>query len=144
MEKIILSFCLSVVALMAEYIQDQETVTDTQNGFMWQDSQETMSVRRDWEGAVAYCEKLELAGHNDWRLPNIRELKTIIDHSKYMPAMNPAFRHVALDGYWSATPYAKHPTHVWNVHFGTGGGYYYLRDGQYFVRCVRKVEKQKQ
>lgn len=47
------------------------TVTDRCTGLMWQ--KETAPGMYTWQAALKYCEKLALAGHTDWRLPNIRE-----------------------------------------------------------------------
>ena len=53
------------------------TITDTTTGLMWQQStQEDM----DWESVISYCESLTLGGYNDWRLPNINELKSLVDY----------------------------------------------------------------
>ncbi|MCZ6794290.1 MAG: DUF1566 domain-containing protein [Planctomycetota bacterium] len=35
---------------------------------------------------AAYCENVELAGHDDWRLPNVRELESIADYGGRGPA----------------------------------------------------------
>ncbi|MCI5158911.1 MAG: DUF1566 domain-containing protein, partial [Candidatus Electrothrix sp. AUS1_2] len=40
---------------------------------------------------MEYCENLTLANRSDWRLPNLRELKSIISYSHAMPAVDPTF-----------------------------------------------------
>jgi hypothetical protein len=57
------------------------TLTDNVTGLAWQ--QEDDDVQRNWEDAITYCEGLSLAGYSDWRLPNIKELKSIVDISVY-------------------------------------------------------------
>ena len=42
----------------------------------------------DWESALAYCENLEFAGHDDWKLPNVKELQTLVDYSGVYPAID--------------------------------------------------------
>ncbi len=56
------------------------TITDSATGLMWQqtDSQKSM----DWQEALEYAEALELAGLTDWRLPNAKELQSIVDYSR--------------------------------------------------------------
>ncbi len=56
------------------------TVTDEATGLMWQieDSGEGM----DWQMALDYANNLELAGHSDWRLPNAKELQSIVDYNR--------------------------------------------------------------
>src|SRR6185295_7572041 len=44
-----------------------------------------------WCGALAYCEGLTLAGHDDWRLPNVMELVSLVDYGRSQPAIEPLF-----------------------------------------------------
>ena len=70
------------------------TVSDLSTGLMWmkRDSSEGM----DWKDALNYCENSNFAGHNDWRLPNTKELQSIVDYSRSpqttnSAAINPVF-----------------------------------------------------
>ncbi|MDF7806728.1 DUF1566 domain-containing protein [Pontiellaceae bacterium B12219] len=56
------------------------TVTDEATGLTWMqaDSGEGM----DWPTALEYAEGFEFAGHSDWRLPNAKELQSIIDYTR--------------------------------------------------------------
>ncbi|RWX52030.1 hypothetical protein VU01_10499 [Candidatus Electrothrix marina] len=56
------------------------TVSDLATGLMWQQADD--GTARDWENALAYAEGLELAGHDDWRLPNAKELQSIVDYTR--------------------------------------------------------------
>lgn len=56
------------------------TLTDTATGLMWQMADDGQT--RDWEESLDYAENLELAGYSDWRLPNAKELQSIVDYSK--------------------------------------------------------------
>jgi hypothetical protein len=64
------------------------TITDLATGLMWQmmDSGRAM----DWEDALAYSENLDYAGYSDWRLPNAKELQSIVDYSRSMQSTNSA------------------------------------------------------
>ncbi len=55
------------------------TVTDMATGLMW--SQDDSGVGMAWEDALAYAEGSTLAGYDDWRLPNVKELQSIVDYS---------------------------------------------------------------
>ena len=55
------------------------TVLDTQTGLMWAIKDNGTDI--DWEAAREYCENYSAGGHNDWRLPTLRELMTIYDPS---------------------------------------------------------------
>jgi hypothetical protein len=52
------------------------TVTDDSTGLMWQ--QEDDNNEWQWLNALSYCEGLSLAGFTDWRLPNIKELESLM------------------------------------------------------------------
>lgn len=76
------------------------TVSDLATGLMWQQADD--GVSRDWEEALGYAENLELAGHADWRLPNAKELQSIVDYSRspqtiHSPAIDPVFETTEID-----------------------------------------------
>ena len=56
------------------------TVTDDATGLMWMraDSGNPMN----WQEALAYAENMEYEGYSDWRLPNAKELQSIVDYSR--------------------------------------------------------------
>ncbi|MBU0673802.1 MAG: DUF1566 domain-containing protein [Proteobacteria bacterium] len=77
------------------------TVTDYTTGLLWQ--QQGMD-ELSWEEAISYCEELVLAGAGDWRLPNIKELQTIVDTSVLYPAVSRRyFPGIRSSFYWSST-----------------------------------------
>jgi len=65
------------------------TVTDHCTGLMWQ--KETAPGEYTWQEALEYCENLSLAGHRNWRLPNVRELESIVDYGRHFPSIDPIF-----------------------------------------------------
>lgn len=77
------------------------TVTDRATGLMWQKADSGRAM--DWEHALAYAGSLELAGHSDWRLPNAKELQSIVDYSRAPDASDPAKRGPALDAVFDVT-----------------------------------------
>ena len=113
------------------------TVTDTATGLMWQ--QETADPR-NWEAALSYCENLSLAGYSDWRLPTIKELASIVDLSRYNPAIDTNyFPNTVSSRYWSSTTNARYTDCAWQVNFDDYSGDY---DGKgkgntCYVRAVR-------
>ena len=89
-----------------------DTVTDTCTGLMWQ--RDTAPGTYIWQDALKYCDSLSFAGHDDWRLPNVRELQSIVDYGRFGPAIDPVF--VALsDWYWSSSSGVFNPDGAWDV-----------------------------
>lgn len=79
------------------------TVTDKATGLMWM--QVDSGTGLDWENALSYSENLAYAGYTDWRLPNIKELQSIVDYSGVYPAITAQYFQVTdQDAYfWSST-----------------------------------------
>ena len=60
------------------------TITDTTTGMMWtrEDSYAALGRCLDWNASKSYVNGLNTGAYNDWRLPTIKELKTIYEASK--------------------------------------------------------------
>ncbi len=71
------------------------TVTDKATGLTWQKADDGQT--RNWEEALANAENLKLAGHDDWRLPNAKELQSIVDYDQAPDAARAAQRGPAID-----------------------------------------------
>jgi pimeloyl-ACP methyl ester carboxylesterase len=111
------------------------TVTDNRTSLIWQRDEPGYMT---WGSALSYCEGLSLGGHSDWRLPNIKELESLTDDTRYLPAIDTNFFPNAYASYyWSSTTNAYYPDYAWSVPFHLG----YVVDrgkyGYYYVRCVR-------
>jgi hypothetical protein len=117
------------------------TVADTCTGLLWQ--QETAHGKYTWQEALQYCDGLGLAGFDDWRLPNVRELQSIVDYGHFDPAIDPVFGAVS-DWYWSSTTYDPiDPNHAWYVRFWDGYVIVdknFAKDTRYYVRAVRAIQ----
>ena len=110
------------------------TITDNATGLMWQ--QADSGTGMDWENALAYAETSTLAGHNDWRLPNIRELQSIVDYTHSPSAGDEANLGPAIDTDFfqitelpsSTTNYSTDYGYFWSstsAYFGTQSPEYY-------------------
>lgn len=127
------------------------TVTDTCTGLMWQkttadtngDDEITTDDRSSWKEALQYCENLEFAGYDDWRLPNVRELESLVHYGRRDPCMDPLFE-VESSHYWTSTTLVRFaggsqgPETAWFVDFTYGSYVYHGGKGSaYWVRAVR-------
>ena len=116
-------------------------VADSATGLAWQDdySDNGGFIKEViWQEALVYCEELSLGGKSDWRLPNIRELKSIVDDTKYKPTIDGVFTNVTSRPYWSSTTDASNSSNAWFVNFELGiDGWYGKTNDTFYVRCVR-------
>jgi hypothetical protein len=111
------------------------TVTDTSSGLMWQQSS---SSNKTWEQALAYCEGLNLGGNTDWRLPTIKELRSLADYSRFSPAINTTyFPGTVSSVYWASTTTADGMYGAWGVSFPNGVDGMSFKPSSYYVRAVR-------
>jgi len=127
------------LSLMADFIRNDTTqiVTDSKTTLQWQDNAD---VQKTWTGAIAYCESLTIGSYDDWRLPNINELASIVDRSKDHPATDNTFQHVVFSNYWSSSTLAGLERYAWNIHFGYGSRSDSNKYSSFYVRCVRGGE----
>ncbi|MBN2782888.1 MAG: DUF1566 domain-containing protein [Campylobacterales bacterium] len=115
----------------------KEIVTDNVTKLVWQDNSDAKELTKTWQEAIDYCEALDLGGYSDWRLPDIKELQSIVDDSKYYPAINAVFENITSDLYWSSTTDASYTSNAWYVYFSDGSTYSYNETFSRYVRCVR-------
>ena len=127
------------------------TVTDNMTGLMWTQDAQQIPGTMTWNAALTACNDLvfpEVDGYDDWRMPNVRELHSLIDHGLFDPALpNTAgtgkwsegdpFTDMQWSNYWSSTTDASNTSFAWYVHFGNGYVYSYLKTYFYYVWCVR-------
>lgn len=120
------------------------TVTDLNTNLMWQQSEDEST--RTWQEALDYCEELTFPSreYSDWRVPNVRELESIVDWDRYDPAIDTAyFPECRWSQYWSSSThthdseYSHDSEYAWYVNFATGLVAEDIKLNDKFVRCVR-------
>jgi len=118
-------------ALGQEWDPDTENCTGSAQNHNWLTA---------LQGAVAANESEDgLHGYDDWRLPNIQELRSIVENRCSAPAMNPDIFSGAPDGRaWSASPSSKDSSQVWAVNFSTGADHPIPKSGGGHVWLVRE------
>ena len=110
------------------------TVTDPKTGLMWK---RVMEGEFTWDAAVEKfkgCDRF--AGYNDWRLPTIEELKTLILPNE-IPAIDLEAFPNGASFVWSGSPYADDTGFAWGVGFSYGGSDDDFRGSYGGVRLVR-------
>jgi len=117
-------------------INGDGTVTDNATGLMWQ--QATAPGTYTWEQALTYCENLNLASYDDWRLPNTNEIQSIVDYSRYNPSIDTMyFPDTAASFYWSSTTNVPNTNSACYVYFYYGTVNYSNKSYNDYVRAVR-------
>ena len=125
------------------------TVLDKQTGLTWKRCVEGRSgagcragseTLMNWGAALRQAAASTYAGYKDWRLPNSKELESLVEVACYGPALNPTV--FPNYGYWSAvwasSPYANDASVAWYVEFSDGSSHRRYRDNKYSaVRLVR-------
>jgi len=94
------------------------TVSDAATGLTWQQADDGKT--RDWPQALHYCATLDLNGQQNWRLPNVKELQSIVDYSHNDPAIDAGtFRQTDRNGwFWSSTTHGDNTRMAAYVCFG--------------------------
>ncbi len=130
-------------------------VRDNVTGLVWEVKTTDASIhnntdRYTWNEAdsvfVNALNQSAFGGYDDWRLPTVMELYTIIHADNVDPAVNTGYFPNVPDPdsvrpyYWSATPRADSPSEwVWVIDFGSGRAVGYEEEVQH-VRAVRGAE----
>lgn len=124
------------------------TVTHSKTGLTWQ----RCAVGQTWDGStctgsassVTWSAALQaaaassFASHSDWRLPNLKELTSIVEEGCYSPSINSTlFPNDPGSWTWSSTSYAAVPAYAWNVGFVNGNANNDDKTVNSYVRLVR-------
>jgi hypothetical protein len=125
------------------------TVTDKYTGLMWKKCSEPDTTTNCsgtpntyiWTNAISQCENLTYAGYSDWRLPNMKELFSLIKYEgSSRPYIDTTYFPNTVNGYyWTSTTFALTPSRAMYVHFGSGdvSDSHKTNTGNLYVRCVR-------
>jgi hypothetical protein len=126
------------------------TVTDTVTGLMWQQCIQGWAgagcttgsaTTHTWQAALQLATTAninQIAGYNDWRLPNIKELTSLVALDRYNPAINlTAFPNTPSADFCSSSPYADGSNTAWQVSFSYGRNIIINRNSSDHVRLVR-------
>jgi hypothetical protein len=143
--KILTLLCIFALVLSASKLtKSGDFVIDDRNKLMWQDTKENVEIFLTHQGAIEYCEKLNLIAFSDWRLPSVENYKIIIDKRRVTSEImiNRAFKYVLRDDYWISD-------RTWLRNFGKYGYYIFIKSGAIYyqnrtylkyVRCVRSLQ----
>ncbi len=92
-----------------------------------------------WAQALTLASTSSFAGKSDWRLPDYKELSSLVEECRTNPAINDTiFPNTPGSYFWSDSPYANSSNYAWHVNFGIGNAdSYFYRSDSFAVRLVR-------
>jgi len=129
---------LSLFSTVEPAIQNPPTWIDPKTNLEWQcESPGEMT----WHEAQEYAKSLSLDGKDDWRLPTLTELESLLDRTKARPEGRPPMREEVPFrdelSYWSSTTFERDTKNAWIVMFDGAYVLSYYKSSFYYVRCVR-------
>ncbi len=127
------------------YANNERTVIDKNTGLEWQHEISSGSLRyynSTDSCAYSYCNDLNLGNHDDWRLPTVNELFSIIDSGKYGPALDTNYFSnipTAPDSYfWTSESFlTQYSSNQRVVRIYNGESDYHSKESYGYSICVR-------
>jgi len=119
------------------------TITDNNTKLVWEKKSadggiHDVNAGYPWADAFAVhidaLNTASFAGHSDWRLPNVRELQSIVNYENFNPSVSSEFNNNCTSGaptvltgscttasqYWASSTSARAPAFGWAVIFNDG------------------------
>ncbi len=120
----------------------EDTVLDALAGLEWTRDASIAEFPLTWDEAFEFIRNMndeEYFGRSDWRLPNRRELFSLVSHTKINPALDAGhpFENVFSGYYWTSTTCSRLPNQAWYVHFGGARVHRGMKHRSYMVWPVR-------
>jgi hypothetical protein len=128
-------------------IARRETVLDKLTGLQWTKLANQAGNTVDWESSIDIIKRMnedKAFGFADWRLPNIRELESLVDAGSHTPALPHGypFKDVG-EFYWSSTTSTYDPHYAWVLYTEDGSvGVGYKSDSSFLIWAVRTATGQ--
>ncbi|MFP4110891.1 MAG: DUF1566 domain-containing protein [Desulfonatronovibrio sp.] len=123
-------------------VQEERMVLDRLTGLTWTRKVNFFDFPLTWSQALDQIKELNehgFAGFYDWRLPNRRELRSVISHGSRKPALpvGHPFEDVFQAWYWTSTTAAIKPAYAWYVHLEGGRMFFGGKTQRYLCWPVR-------
>jgi hypothetical protein len=127
---------------MNRFLEQDEVVLDTHRGLIWTKNASLSDFPMTWNEALTFIKELnhsELYGYSDWKLPNRKELFSLISHETINPSLPPAhpFINIFTGYYWTSTSCARLPNQAWYIHLGGARVFKGMKYSSYMMWPVR-------
>jgi hypothetical protein len=115
-------------------------VLDRSTGLIW--TAEGNDACLSWMDAKTSAAGVHVGGRDDWRLPTITELLSIVDYERFEPAVDTNFFRAQRSFYWTASPVAAAPVEfAWLIGFGSGNCLIDFQSYRAYARWVRFADR---
>lgn len=134
-------------------INTDGTVSDSETGLMWQRCSYGQTYNTEtqlcegstpsltWQEALRGAKNDTTADYDDWQMPNIKELASILEHSCTEPSINEdVFLGTKLQNYWSNTSGVSTMSSAWVYQFDSGLNSLHAKTSNVYLRLVRYEE----
>ena len=130
---------------MNRFFEKDDVVLDKHTGLIWTKNTSLSVFPMTWNEALNFIKELnhsELFGHSDWKLPNRKELFSLMSHETVNPSLPPAhpFINVFTGYYWTSTSCARLPNQAWYIHLGGARVFKGMKYSSYMVWPVRNSD----
>lgn len=146
----LLGLCMGSVGQAAYVVNGNGTVTDTTTSLVWDQCAYGRTGaacaggtawQGQWASALAQAVAANTAAykdHTDWRVPNMKELSSLVKRDAYNPAIDAtAFPNTSANDFWTSSTDWYYPPFAWVVYFGNGANDANYKTNNNFVRLVR-------
>ncbi len=122
--------------------QDEEAVLDRLTGLIWTRNANPAEFPLTWQEALDYVAGMNRErtfGYSDWRLPNRRELRSLMNHQTRKPALPEGhpFTNIFLGWYWTSTTAAINTAYAWYIHMEGARMFYGHKEQSFLIWPVR-------
>jgi hypothetical protein len=130
---------------MNRFLEHNAVIVDTQTGLMWTRNASLSEFPMTWNEALSFIKEMnasELYGYCDWKLPNRKELFSLMSHETINPSLprpHP-FINVFTSYYWTSTSSARLPKQAWYIHLGGARVFLGIKYSSYMGWPVRLAE----
>ena len=133
---------------MSRFLLEKKTVIDRQTGLMWTKNASLLDFPLSWVEALNNIKDLNKSvfyGYQDWKIPNRKELFSLITHNTINPSLpiGHPFTNVFASYYWTSSTCARLPAQAWYIHLGGARVFKGMKYSSYMVWPARTVDGHK-